>query len=124
MQDEKTPNSSTSKGLQNEVWNGICLPLLPQCLATRWEGHHSLILTPQLTTGTQLQRPTLHRGRSCPRSGCRAGVLPLGAAGADVAANYVGEGGERESSDTSVAGGALLSGGRREADTCSAPPQR
>jgi len=28
--------------------------------------------------------------------------LPLGAAGADVAADYVGEGGERESGDTSL----------------------
>lgn len=49
--------------------------------------------------------------------------LPLEAAGADVAADHVGEGGERESGDTSLMA-PCCRGADVEADTCSLPPLR
>lgn len=50
----------------------------------------------------------------------RPAFSPLGAAGVDVAADYVGEGGERESGDTSLMA-PCCRGADVEADTCSLP---
>lgn len=55
---------------------------------------------PAVAVGTQSRAPTELLGRAGEQGA--AGVCPLGAAGADVAADHVGEGGERQSGDTAV----------------------